>query len=189
MMVSNAEAFQPPHDLALVIDFVNTLDVEAGADALIDARGLGEWLAARDLLDPSAARPGERERRRALGLREALRALMLAHNGAGSDERPGSELERAARDGHLGVHFGDDGSAHLDADGAGFERALARLLIPVVAASADGSWERVKACRADDCMWAFYDRSRNRSGVWCDMAVCGNRTKVRAFRQRAPKRG
>ncbi|HEX4563639.1 MAG TPA: CGNR zinc finger domain-containing protein [Solirubrobacteraceae bacterium] len=188
MMVSSPQSLQPPHDLALVIDFVNTLDVETGADALADAGGLRKWLAARDLLDPAAAEPGERERRRAVDLREALRALMLAHNGAPSDERSGSALERAARDGHLGVHFAGDGSAHLDAGGAGFERALARLLIPVVAASADGSWERVKACRADDCMWAFYDRSRNRSGVWCDMAVCGNRTKVRAFRQRAPKR-
>jgi predicted RNA-binding Zn ribbon-like protein len=86
------------------------------------------------------------------------------------------------------VRFGEDGAAHLHADGAGFERALARLLVPVAAASADGSWQRVKACRADDCQWAFYDRSRNRSGVWCDMAVCGNRTKVRSFRERTSGR-
>jgi predicted RNA-binding Zn ribbon-like protein len=52
----------------------------------------------------------------------------------------------------------------------------------VAAAAADGTWERAKACRADDCRWAFYDQSRNRSARWCDMAVCGNRTKVRAYR-------
>jgi predicted RNA-binding Zn ribbon-like protein len=51
----------------------------------------------------------------------------------------------------------------------------------------DGSWQRVKACRADDCHWAFYDFSRNRSGTWCDMAVCGNREKVRSYRERAPR--
>jgi predicted RNA-binding Zn ribbon-like protein len=68
----------------------------------------------------------------------------------------------------------------------GVPGALARLLVPVAHALEDSSWRRVKACRAPDCMWAFYDRSRNRSGVWCEMAVCGNRTKVRAYRQRAP---
>jgi predicted RNA-binding Zn ribbon-like protein len=54
----------------------------------------------------------------------------------------------------------------------------------------DGTWDRMKACRADDCEWAFYDSSRNRSGTWCSMEVCGNRAKARAFRARhrpAPK--
>jgi predicted RNA-binding Zn ribbon-like protein len=49
---------------------------------------------------------------------------------------------------------------------------------------ADGSWERLKVCPADDCLWAFYDRSRNRSRRWCDMEVCGNRAKVRGYRER-----
>jgi len=187
-MVSSPETTQPPHGLSLVIDFVNTLDLETGVDELSDADGLAKWLAGHDLLDPTAAKPSDRERRRAIDLREALRALMLAHNGAPRAERAGAELDRAAHAGALRVHFGGDGRARLDADARGVERALAQLLIPVVDAGADGSWERVKACRADDCLWAFYDRSRNRSGVWCDMAVCGNRTKVRAFRQRAPKR-
>ncbi|MGH3007295.1 MAG: CGNR zinc finger domain-containing protein, partial [Gaiellaceae bacterium] len=43
---------------------------------------------------------------------------------------------------------------------------------------------RLKACRAEDCRWAFYDRARNRSRHWCSMAVCGNRTKARTFRRR-----
>ncbi|MBW3563024.1 MAG: CGNR zinc finger domain-containing protein, partial [Actinobacteria bacterium] len=44
--------------------------------------------------------------------------------------------------------------------------------------------ERLKVCRSDTCRWAFYDSSRNRSGKWCDMAVCGNRTKVANYRER-----
>ena len=112
---------------------------------------------------------------------------MLAHNGAEPDERAGRELERAARRGGLGVHFAGDGSVSLAAQGEGFDAAIARLLIPVAEAREDGAWRRVKACRAPDCQWAFFDRSRNRSGVWCDMAVCGNRTKVRAYRERAPR--
>ncbi len=49
---------------------------------------------------------------------------------------------------------------------------------------AEGNWPRLKVCREDTCAWAFYDRSKNRSGAWCSMAVCGNRTKARAYRAR-----
>ena len=47
----------------------------------------------------------------------------------------------------------------------------------------DGSWTRLKACLDTGCGWAFYDRSRNRSGQWCD-TTCGSRHKVRAYRAR-----
>ena len=93
-----------------------------------------------------------------------------------------------AKHGQLSVRFAADGSSQLAARGTGLGAALARLLVPVAMADADGSWQRVKACRADECQWAFYDHSRNRAGVWCDMAVCGNRTKVRAYRRRQPSR-
>ncbi|MDO1581714.1 CGNR zinc finger domain-containing protein [Rhizobium oryzicola] len=36
--------------------------------------------------------------------------------------------------------------------------------------------ERLKIC--GHCGWLFIDRSKNRSRIWCDMAVCGNRTKA-----------
>jgi predicted RNA-binding Zn ribbon-like protein len=38
-------------------------------------------------------------------------------------------------------------------------------------------------------MWAFYDRSKNRSGHWCSMRVCGNRAKARQFRERRRAEG
>ena len=94
-------------------------------------------------------------------------------------------LERAARRGELSVRF-RDGASLLEPCVDGPDGALAALLVPVAEAMSDGSWARVKACRADDCHWAFYDFSRNRSGTWCDMAVCGNREKVRAYRARKP---
>jgi predicted RNA-binding Zn ribbon-like protein len=61
---------------------------------------------------------------------------------------------------------------------------MGRLLAIVADAQEAGTWPRLKACLADDCQWAFYDLSRNRSAVWCDMRVCGNRAKVRGFRER-----
>lgn len=42
---------------------------------------------------------------------------------------------------------------------------------------------RVKACANPDCQWMFYDESHARTRRWCDDA-CGNRMKVRRFRQR-----
>ncbi len=182
----------PPHGLDLLIDFVNTLDREENTDTLASPGDLGSWLLVRGLLAAnganaaSATGASERDLQRALELREALRRLMLANNGAPLAENASRELERAARRGRLSVHF-QAGAVQIEPDAEGVAGALARLLTPIALAIGDGTWQRVKACSAPDCEWAFYDRSRNRSGVWCNMAVCGNRTKVRAYRERAPR--
>src|SRR5712691_24443 len=175
-----------PHELDLIIDFVNTRDLEKGTDALSTPQALAAWLTKRRLGTARTLVLDVGDHRHAIKLREALRSLMLANNGGPRAPRAGRDLERTARGGELGIHFADDGSASLAPGAGGFAGALARLLIPVADALGDGSWQRVKACRAPDCHWAFYDRSRNRSGVWCEMAVCGNRTKVRAYRKRVP---
>jgi predicted RNA-binding Zn ribbon-like protein len=44
--------------------------------------------------------------------------------------------------------------------------------------------DRVRECANHDCGWLFLDLSRNRSRKWCDMNTCGNRAKVRRFRER-----
>jgi predicted RNA-binding Zn ribbon-like protein len=176
-----------PNDLDLVIDFVNTFDPDDDTDALATPEGLGGWLTERGLLEGGGQALSDADRRAAIRLREALRALMLENNGERADADAAEELELTARRGQLGVHFGPGGSVAMRPAAAGLNGALAALLIPVADARRDGSWQRVKACRADDCQWAFYDRSRNRSGVWCEMAVCGNREKVRAYRARAPR--
>ncbi len=175
----------PPHSLDVVIDFVNTLDIEQGVDELAGVDG-SAWFVRAGLLAP-AVEIDETERERSVVLREALRSLMLANNGGALVEGAGQILDEVAREGELSVRFSPTGAATLAPRTEGFREALAKLLVPVAYASNDGTWQRVKACRAPDCLWAFYDRSRNRSGVWCEMAVCGNRTKVRAYRSRGEK--
>jgi predicted RNA-binding Zn ribbon-like protein len=170
-------------DLDTVIDFVNTHDVKERSDDLATPRGLRAWLSQRGLIARSAA-VSETDRARAIDLREALRDLLLAHNGAPSRPAAGHTLERAARRGGLSIHFTEDGAATAAPAAKGVDGALTRLLVPVADAMHSDEWARAKACRAADCHWAFHDRSRNRSGVWCDMAECGNRTKVRAYRSR-----
>jgi predicted RNA-binding Zn ribbon-like protein len=184
MPVSPADGPSAPHGLDLVIDFVNTLDLDEGLDALASTKGLDDWLAEHALFRANGRRARERDRRQAVELREALRALMLQDNGAAAAGQARTVLERVARRGELAAHFQGESGALLKPNAQGIAGALARLLVPVFESMLDGSWLRVKVCRAPDCRWAFYDHSRNRSGVWCEMAVCGNRAKVRTYRGR-----
>ena len=182
-MVSN-QSPQAPHSLDLVVDFVNTLDLENATDELGEPATAAAWFAARGLIAPDE-RLSARQRGESVELREALRALLLEHSGGAPAPPDAAEtLERVAAEGALGVRFGPGAESEIAPRSRGFAAALAAILVPVVQASDDGSWLRVKACRADGCNWAFYDRSRNRSGVWCEMAVCGNREKVRSYRDR-----
>jgi predicted RNA-binding Zn ribbon-like protein len=47
-----------------------------------------------------------------------------------------------------------------------------------------GTGHRLKTCRNPRCRVAFYDRSRNASGVWHSVRVCGNAINLRAHRER-----
>jgi predicted RNA-binding Zn ribbon-like protein len=172
----------PPHNLQLVIDFVNTMDVEAGEDRLGSPAQLAEWLDEQGLRDRDAPALRTAHLAQTVELREALRTVLLAHTHGEAAEDAGVRLEHVAERGQLAVRFQDDGSVRITSRAAGYSGILAQLLVPVAYAAIDGSWKRLKACDADDCLEAFYDHSRNRSGRWCDMAVCGNRTKVRAYR-------
>lgn len=171
-----------------MIDFVNTRDVDEGTDSIERPQTLAAWLVERALLGHGETL-SDGDHADAIRLREALRSLMLTNNGQPLDDRAGRELELAARRGELGVHFEAAPAVSLAPGVAGVAGALARLLVPVASALADGTWQRVKACQAPDCAYAFYDRSRNHSGVWCDMAICGNRKKIRTYRERAPRGG
>ena len=52
----------------------------------------------------------------------------------------------------------------------------------------DGSWDRLRGCANPTCRSVFWDRSKNRSGRWCSLSVCGNQAKVRAYRERTAAR-
>ena len=80
----------------------------------------------------------------------------------------------------LRPHVQLDGSSvgmRWDAGDRADGEMLAAALSAVIAAMADGSWRRMKACAAQDCHYAFYDHTRNRSGRWCDVAGCGAKAR------------
>jgi predicted RNA-binding Zn ribbon-like protein len=180
---------QAPGDLELVRAFVNTIDIEQGAERLSSAAALAGWLA-----DNGLVRGGVNATRadlvRAIELREALRALLLSHNGEPLPAAATDTLDHIAHRSGVALRFDERGGATLEPDAGGVDGALGRLLAIVHDAIADGNWSRLKACRAHTCEWAFYDHTKNRSGAWCNMGVCGNRAKARAYRERraAPDR-
>lgn len=42
---------------------------------------------------------------------------------------------------------------------------------------------QLRACHEPSCRWLFLDHSKNHSRRWCAMELCGNRAKVRKFRE------
>jgi len=175
-----------PGALETVRGFVNTRDVDEDVEELATPAALATWLFEHGLTGDGGAEPAATaaDLRRAVELREALRAHLLAHHGEPLADGAAATLDAAARRARLGMRFTGPDETALEPDATGVDGALGRLLAIVARAIEDGSWKRLKVCPAETCQWAFYDTSRNRSAVWCDMRVCGNRAKVREFRER-----
>lgn len=188
-----------PGRLRLAQAFVNT---RFGSGKQIhEALGSEEearaWLVRHGLLSEDA-HISEGDVRRLRDAREALRTLLRANTPARDDgaqssivQAPPERLAEAQRAlnaiaayAPLTVRFEDADHAALEPDIAGVEGALARLLSVAPLAQADGTWRRLKICASDVCGFAFYDTSKNHSGVWCAMERCGNRVNARASRAR-----
>jgi predicted RNA-binding Zn ribbon-like protein len=71
------------------------------------------------------------------------------------------------------------------------QNKLDRVLWPIARCAADlltsAGLSQLRQCGGEECGWLFLDTSRNRSRQWCDMRDCGNRAKVKRFRQRQRK--
>lgn len=76
------------------------------------------------------------------------------------------------------------GSAWQDAPPADGTAVRHRLAMDALDLLLRDEPARLKRCAGHDCGWLFYDRSKNASRRWCQMADCGTSDKVRRFRQR-----
>jgi hypothetical protein len=139
------------------------------------------FLVDRGLLDPGA-RYDEADHENAMTLFEALHDRLLA------DERgePDAEHTQAIEDiaARAGFRLRFDGDAALVPTAPGVDGALGGLLALLFVAELGGEWAHMKECASPTCHSVFYDRSKNHSGKWCSMQSCGNRHKVRAWRER-----
>jgi predicted RNA-binding Zn ribbon-like protein len=181
--------------------FVNTLtgrDLAAPAEKLASYEALVDWArgaaiisapVAAELRKAAEAHPSEAGRvlNSARALRETLHALFSAvHQG----KAPGATVLADLAD-HLGAGYAQarlvfqDGALQW-APGpvarlADVTHELARAAARLVEST---TLSRVRACAADDCKWWFVDDTKNHSRRWCEMKTCGNRAKLRRYRER-----
>lgn len=182
-----AAAHVLPVWLEPVLAFINSIDVETGVDELAGGPGaLSAWLAAASLLPgeppPVASRA---DHRLAIDLRTGLRSLALSNNNGPADEAALVGLRRALDRLPLVVDVSPTGVGLRPLRPAPVRAALGVLVAGYARGEASGDWPRVRRCPADDCAWAFWDSSAKGARRWCNMKVCGNREKVRAFARRA----
>ena len=138
-------ARQPaPASLRLVEEFVNTL--EEDVEELRTPADLARWCAAHGIAG-SEIEVDDAAVERATGVREALRALLFANNGHPLDTNAIRTLNDFAATVPHRLRFDAHGSK-LEAAGDTVDAALARILLAAHAAMADGTWYRLKACRA-----------------------------------------
>jgi predicted RNA-binding Zn ribbon-like protein len=180
-LVEPGDRAPAPGALRLVQLFVNTNDLEGGPELLPDADALRAWLLEHELLGTDEP-VSDGDHARAIELREAIRELVSANAGLPHDPAAAGIINE------IGAGLRpvlDPPRMRFEPTAGGVDGALGGIVAAIHAAIAEGTWERLKACERDVCRWAFYDHSKNRSGHWCSMAVCGQREKNRrAYRRR-----
>jgi predicted RNA-binding Zn ribbon-like protein len=180
-MVVSAEVPAPevPAEIGIVRDFVNTTDHETGVDELTTTAELTRYLMKAGLLDrrsPATAADLELAKALRAGLR---RALELNHDG---ESAAIPDLTSALAELPIELCWTDH-AAELVPVHAGVRGGLTKIAIAMNQAIGADRWWRLKICLSDDCEWAYYDKSKNRSARWCEYG-CGDKIKMRAYRAR-----
>jgi predicted RNA-binding Zn ribbon-like protein len=172
-----------PGRLELLQRFINSHnhDLPADWDRIGTAQRAQAWLRQKGLIG-RADRMSEADAARLRELREAIRALVVANQGARPEPEALDLIRAIAAEARLGVAVDDLGRTSLEPTDRGMDGAVAALLGILHEAQLTGDWSRMKGCR--QCHYAFFDRSKNRSAAWCAMSICGNRTKNRAYYRR-----
>ena len=193
-MSKTSRKFRVPDALANVYDFANTLDLRRfvhhgvrhqTGDEIDSAEKLAAWMAQRGLLERGgrltpamfdaairlrasireylACQPLERHRHRGAiaMLNKAIEPFPITVEA--SSESDGMQLKAARKDALAGMSV---------------------IVAELYNGSANGTLSRLKMCAADECRRVFYDRSKPGTRRWCQAALCGNRMKTRAYRER-----
>ena len=169
-----------PRPIAVVRDFVNTTDLETRTDELTTQADLGRYLVREGLLQ-RGGRASVGDLRLARSLRAGLRRA-LEHNHQGTPATVPS-LGKAMRSLPLTLDWSPERGPTLLVAAPGVRGALAMIGLAAHEAATAGTWWRLKICSSDECEWAYYDHSKNRSRNWCEYG-CGNKVKTRAYRER-----
>ena len=178
-----------PGGLGLVQDFLNTAGVEGyGSDLLADTAVAGDWAAGavrtwasvRGMdVEPPPLRDIDLAKLRAL--RETIAHMVAGTTRSG----PGAG---AVAPTPASLTLSGAGEVRLEPAGAGWRWLASALWGEILLSQHDGTWRRIKRCHNPRCATAFYDRSKNNSGVWHDVKTCGNAANLRASRARRRER-
>ena len=192
------------------LDFLNSIatPVDTPIDWISDGDGLLDWLRQGNLVPPEAlhaikqrAKPGELDKvaGQARDLREWFRGFVRKHMGRRLAPRALRELVPLNRllEGDETfkqlVHRHDKDDEHLELHEMRRWRTPESLLVPIGEALARFACEEnfadVKACEGAICTLVFVDHTRRKARRWCSMAICGNRAKQAAHRDRLKNRG
>src|SRR5215472_2747351 len=185
------------------LDFLNSVATPADAtiDWLDDGEGLLDWLEQARLVPAEVlkairaqALPGELDKiaLQARDLREWFRGFVQKHRGRPITPKSLDELEPLNRLLERDEMFS---RVVLQPNPALFALQTARrwrspeaLLLPIGETLAQfvcsEDFSHVKACEGSACTLLFADHTRGRARRWCSMAICGNRAKQAAHRQR-----
>jgi predicted RNA-binding Zn ribbon-like protein len=188
---------------SLSLDFLNSIatPVDKPIDWLDSGDGLLKWLAQAKLVPADAldtlkerAMPGELDKvaDQARDLREWFRGFVQKHLGRPLPPSALRELGPLNRLLERDETFSQI-SRHRDGDRLELQlmrrwRSPESLLLPIGEALAkfvcEIDFATVKACEGHSCTLVFADHTRRRARRWCSMAICGNRAKQAAHRQR-----
>jgi predicted RNA-binding Zn ribbon-like protein len=192
---------------ARALDFLNSIatQLDTRVEWLTSGEDLLHWLGAAGLVPPevlgsvrSTARPGELDAvaSRARALREWFRDFVQRYKGKRLRSEALKELaplnrilERDQEYGQI-VRREREGGAHSALVWRSARRWSSpdSLLLPIARSMAelvsDEDFSCIKACEGPTCTLLFLDRTRRQAKRWCSMAVCGNRAKQAAHRER-----
>jgi predicted RNA-binding Zn ribbon-like protein len=175
---------------AVVVDFAFTGGDGPYAvfESLHEPLDLARWLAEPPLDLPVALAVSGDELDAARRLRSHVFAILraLAHREA-LPRAAVAALNRAAAVPPLAPKLGSGGGEAVRRWVAPVtvEAALSTLARELIDVATGPRAARVRECASDDCPLIFVDTSRAGARRWCSMERCGNRHKVRAYRDRA----
>jgi predicted RNA-binding Zn ribbon-like protein len=191
------------------LDFLNSVATprDTPIDWIGNGEGLLDWLRQARLVPAkelealrASAMPGELDSvaAQARSLREWFRTFVRDHQGRRLVAKDLSELELLNRLLERDERFGRI-VAHDHGRAPGLElrtmrrwRSPESLLLPIGEALAkfvcEEDFANVKACEGPTCTLMFADHTRGHARRWCSMAICGNRAKQAAHRDRLKTR-
>lgn len=174
----------------LVVDFLNSewrdwRGSGTATERLSDSQWVRRFLSRWDLEGPT---PDEQTlhvliRFRAL-LQRMVRGLDTGKHPAPEDLDQLNDLLRLAPLSRQVIRTDDEYRVLLLPNATGWDRVIAQVAASFADLLAAGDLRRIKLCQNPNCLWVFYDQSKNRARRWCDDSACGNLDKVRRFRAR-----